>query len=256
MNRITFSCITAISLVLLSIKALAQPSSDIDKLSKQWLQLERSTLALSQDWQLEKQLLNQRIALLREQNKQLTQVIKNADQQTDNLSERRQELIAAQAEIEQSLSGYRQIKPQLHHFLQMQMARTPPYLQQQLANALAQLDSNKPLNKEYQVLVEGIKQIAKANQLISVKQGSIELEGEKIMTEQLYLGNGQAWFITQDNSRAGIGFASLEGWHWQQSHDDDNQSIRQAINDAKNLTPGQLIALPVKLPAMAAKAAQ
>lgn len=75
------------------------------------------------------------------------------------------------------------------------------------------------------------------------------------MTEQLFLGNDQAWFTSADNSRVGIGYVDNSSWVWQelssaeqaQLGSDFRAAIAQAIKDAKHLTPGRLIDLPVKL---------
>ena len=64
---------------------------DIDNLTQTWLTTEQSTSKLKADWRLEKQLLSQRISLLKKQNQQLTKQVNKTNTHADELTLRRQE---------------------------------------------------------------------------------------------------------------------------------------------------------------------
>lgn len=252
--------LSGLIVILLSLESNAAAkqqsniNQDIDKLTQTWLTTEQATDKLISDWQLEKQLISQRISILKQQNKQLKNTVSQTNNDADELTLRRQNLLAEQGKVEQLLADYKQVLPKFSHAMQSKAATAPEHLQQQLKDMLAKLSANKPLTAQYQTLVDTLKQWHKNDQLLQVKQGMIKLAGQDLMTEQLYLGNDQAWFSTPDNSRVGIGFATESGWRWQELSEDDTQfdgnyqqAIAQAIKDAKNLTPGRLIDLPVKL---------
>ena len=252
--------LSGLVVILLSLESNAADTQasainkDIDKLTQTWLTTEQSTDKLVSDWQLEKQLINQRISILKQQNKQLNKTVNQTNNDADELTLRRQNLVAEQGKVEQLLADYKQVLPKFTHAMQSKAAKVPEHLQQQLKDTLAKLSASQPLTAQYQTLVDTLKQWHKNDQLLQVKQGMIKVAGQDLMTEQVYLGNDQAWFSTPDNSRVGLGFATQSGWLWQELSGENEQfsgsyqqAIAQAIKDAKNLTPGRLIDLPVKL---------
>ena len=246
------------SSVLFSCASIAQTEAthkNIDKLTQTWLTTEQSTNKLMSDWMLEKQLLKQRISILKQQNKQLSITVNETNNDADELTLRRQTLLSEQQQVEKLLADYRQVLPNFTHAMQSKAASSPPHLQQKMRDTLTNITADKSLSAKYQVLVDSLKQWYKNDQLLQVKQGMIMLADEQLMTEQLFLGNDQAWFSTSDNSRVGIGYAAESGWIWQELtsmevellSSDFKVAIAQAIKDAKHLTPGRLIELPVKL---------
>lgn len=234
-----------------TMNAVAQNSIEqinVDQLTQQWLKLEKSASQLSQNWQLEKQQLTLRISLLSHQNKVLREKISNTNNQKDQVNQQRQEILTAQTLIEQDVELYQKALPSLIDQSQQLMSGLPLYLSKQLTPELDRALEQKELTGKYQAIANIVKAIEKNRELIQVKQGVIQLESESLLTQQLYMGHDQAWFITQDNSRAGIGYRQNNQWQWRektQSADD----IRQAIVNAKNQMPGPLLSLPIYLDA-------
>lgn len=218
----------------------------VDQLTKQWLSLEKSSIELSENWQQEQQQLQLRISLLKHQNKTLKAIIKNANTQQDIVEQQRTEILTKQTIIEQGIADYRKSLPAMLDLLQQLQSTLPGYLAAQISAELTQVNQQKELTGKYQVISNIIKKITKSAQLIQVKQNVIELKGESLLTQQLYFGNDQGWFITQDNSRSGIGYRQNNQWLWLESKD-DTEVIRQAINSAQNQMPGPLLNLPIKL---------
>lgn len=248
-----FSCYLCALIVFASAATTHAKTSpainkDIDQLTQTWLSTEQSTDKLISNWQLEQQLLSQRIAILKQQNKQLKQTISATNTDADELTVRRQDLLTQQGKIEQTLAEYKKVLPKFSHAMQTKAALAPPHLQQQLRDTLDKLSDAKPLSGQYQALADTLKLWHKNDKLLQVKQGMIELAQQPLMTEQLYLGNDQAWFVSADGSRAGVGFASAQGWLWQELDSSEHgAAIAQAIQDAKHLTPGRLIDLPTQV---------
>ncbi|REL26911.1 DUF3450 family protein [Thalassotalea euphylliae] len=229
----------------------------IDQLTKQWLDLAQSSNQLQQDWQLEQQQLELRIALLKEQNKILSSQISQDNSQQDQVNQQRQAILTEQTVLEKSVGQYQKALPAIINQLQTLVASLPPYLAEQLKGELAQLSLRgnqietqtrvgKSLSNEYQAIASIIKQLTKSSGLIQLKQGVIDINGSERLTQQLYFGHDQAWFISSDNSFSGIGFRQQNSWQWL-AVDDANEQIRQAINHAESQTPGQLINLPIAL---------
>jgi hypothetical protein len=223
-----------------------QTRAELDALTAQWLALDKSTQKLAADWQIEKQQLKLRIGLLKQENSQLSEQIKQDQHDQDQIGQQRQALLSAQTDIEQAVDAYRTAYPNILSRAQQLLAVLPPYLQLQLADEVKKLNEKSELTAQYQAIANIAKQVAKVENLIVVKQGMINLNGKPLLTEQVYLGHRHAWFITQDNANAGMGYSNGDGWQWQavEAHHD---SIRRAIISAKNQVPGELLHLPVNL---------
>jgi septal ring factor EnvC (AmiA/AmiB activator) len=233
-----------IVLVFCSHSAAAQ--HNVDQLTKQWLALDKSANQLVQHWQQEKQQLTFRISLLSHQNDNLRDKISRAENKKNQVNKTRQKILTEQTMIEQNINAYRQALPNLLDQVQQLMSRLPPQLSKQLAPDLENSMTKTALTAQYQGIANIVKTLTKNSKLISVKQGVININKQDLLTIQLYLGHEQAWFVTQDNSRAGIGYQRNNQWFWRE----DSQyagNIRQAINYAKNQMPGPLLNLPIYL---------
>ncbi|MFT5759634.1 MAG: DNA repair exonuclease SbcCD ATPase subunit [Alteromonadaceae bacterium] len=233
-----------VTLLLFSHYAMAQ--NNVDQLTKQWLDLDKSANQLIQNWQQEKQQLTFRISLLSQQNDNIRDKISRTNNQKDQVHQQRQDILTQQTLIEQKVNEYRQALPNILDHLQQLMLSLPPQLAQQLSPEFTQAATQKELTGQYQAITNIVNKLSKNSKLIQIKRGIIELKGHDFLTEQLYFGHDQAWFITQDNSRAGVGFRKNKQWFWQEdSEHADN--IRQAIVHAQNQMPGPLLNLPIYL---------
>jgi len=244
LSRMVVQFNTLIVFVICSHYAAAQ--HNVDQLTKQWLALDKSANQLVQNWQKEKQQLTFRISLLSHQNNNLRDKISRAENIKNQVNQAREKILTEQTIIEQNINSYRQALPNLLDQLQQLMIRLPSELTQQLAPELEDAMTKTALTAQYQGIANIVKTLTKNSQLISVKQSVININEQDLLTIQLYLGHDQAWFVTQDNSRAGIGYQKNNQWFWLE----DSQyasNIRQAINYAKNQMPGPLLNLPIYL---------
>lgn len=220
----------------------------VDELTEQWLALENSRIKLSQNWQQEQQQLQLRITLLKHQNSTLKSKIENANNQQDIVEQQRVKILTQQTVIEQSIARYRASVPALVDLLQQINSGLPPYLATQISSDFKQITQQKELTGKFQIISNIIKKITKPAQLIQIKQNVITLNNESLLTQQLFFGNDHAWFITQDNSRFGVGIRQNNQWLWLETLG-DSDVIRQAINSAQNQMPGPLLNLPIQLEA-------
>jgi len=235
---------TAILLLLCSQVTVAQ--TNVDQLTKQWLDLDKSANQLVQNWQQEKQQLTLRISLLSHQNENLRSQINSRNNQKDQVHQQRQNILTQQTIVEQKVGEYQQALPSILDQLQQLMSSLPPQLVEQLGPELIQATTHKELTGQYQAIANIVKKLDKNSQLIQAKRGVIKLNEQDLLTKQLYFGHDQAWFITQDNSRAGIGFRKNKQWRWQENSQYADV-IRQAITHAKSQVPGPLLNLPTYL---------
>ena len=138
MNKISrvFLNVTTITILLLcSANVVAQ--NNVDQLTKQWLELDKSANELNQNWQQEKQQLTLRVSLLSHQNNNLREKINNTNTQKDLVNQQRQDILTKQTLIEQNVAQYRQALPNILDKLQLLISSLPPYLVKQISPELA-----------------------------------------------------------------------------------------------------------------------
>jgi len=247
MKNITLSIKTLFLLLTLALSLSSNAfEMKVDQLTKQWLSLEKSSIKLAEDWRQEQQQLQLRITLLKHQNSTLKATIKSANNCQDMVEKQRKEILTKQTVIEQDIADYRKSLPAMLDLLQQLQSVLPPYLAADISTEFTQINQQKELTGKYQIISEVIKKVTKSAHLIKIKQNIIELKGESLLTQQLYFGNDQGWFITQDNSRSGVGYRHNNQWIWLETMG-DGDVIRQAINSAQNQMPGPLLNLPIKL---------
>ncbi len=218
----------------------------VDQLTEQWLALEKSSTQLSENWRQEQQQLQLRIQLLKHQNSTLKATIKNASNRQNAVEQQRTEILTKQTVIEQNIANYQASLPALLDLLQQLNSGLPPHLAENISSEFKQIAQQQELTGKYQTISNVIKQITKSAQLIQIKQSIIKLDDEQLLAQQLFFGNDHGWFITQDNSRSGIGFRQNNQWLWLETAG-NSDVIRQAINSAQNQMPGPLLNLPVQL---------
>jgi hypothetical protein len=71
--------------------------------------------------------------------------------------------------------------------------------------------------------------------------------GKQVWVTQLYLGAGQAWFVSSDLSYAGIGYPSALGWQWKFDDKINAQQIAKGISIHKKNRAADWINLPISI---------
>jgi len=231
--------------LITSASALSADKESVDKLFQQWIKLERNEQSLHQHWQLEQQQLSLRLKIIESEEKLLRETVKVAKIKEDDVAKKRQEFSAKQLKLEQELTQWRQSLPLLKRQFERLWLAIPPYLKSELKLDYLKLHKeNNNISDHYRYLTSLIKNINRSDELMHFHRGSIELNGEPLIVDQLFLGNAQGWFVASDNSISGIGFSSKQGWQWKEV-ELGSEAIRQAIKRYQQQTPGELISLPI-----------
>jgi len=231
--------------LITSVSALAADKESVDKLLQQWIKLERNEQSLHQHWQLEQKQLSLRLKIIESEENLLKETVKNVQIKEDDVAKKRQEYSAKQFKLEQELTQWRQSLSLLKRKFESLWLAIPPYLKNELKLDYLKLHKeNNNISDNYRYLTSLIKNINRSDELMHFHRGSIELNGEALIVDQLFLGNAQGWFVASDNSISGVGFSSKQGWQWQKV-EIGSEAIRQAIKRYQQQTPGELISLPI-----------
>lgn len=240
-------------LLLVTLSAQAQTADKTEKLVQQWLDIERQTAALNELWQQEKPLLEQRVALLKAESKQLQQVLDKSQGQQSAVDKQRADLLKEQNQLELQQQQVTEFVTQLNKVLAEFEGQVPPVVLaswQQEDNAITDEQDTSEL---LQVALAKLNKLSEFANRISVNEGQLTTaDGQSVLVKQLYLGISQAWFVSHDHSIAGTGKASADGWKWHFDNDIDADAIASAIAIYEKQQQAELIGLPMTLAAQGA----
>lgn len=249
MNIRQIWCLSALCL-LLSANVFSQTKSVVsnaEHLVTQWIALEKQNTQLKSEWQDTQQLLKQRIALLKQEQKQLTALTSNHSHQMDEVTQQRQKLLTLQTSMEQTqahLSSWlnkeyaqiRNIHPQL-----------PPPLANSWQTTLSNLDKEN-VSKRLESLLSLYQSFDEFNQRVSTQQATITDEnGQKKMVQQLFLGVARGWYLTLDGSKAVSGQPTASGWQWLHQRPVEAQQVKNALAMLAHKQEAKLVTLPMIL---------
>nr|WP_249118479.1 DUF3450 family protein [Pseudoalteromonas sp. NEC-BIFX-2020_015] len=221
-----------------SMHGFAQQSSkaeQVDSLVERWLSTEQQQSALTNEWITQQPLLEQRLTLLKAEQKQLTQLLAQDSESGNEVDQARGELLALQNSMETDqayLTGW--LKTQFINVNDL-IYRLPPPLEKSWREQLSVHDGtdNDQANKNLKsnsdrltLLLKLFDDLSQFDSRISSYQSAITLpNGEQKLVSQIYMGISLGWYISLDNTYAAQGFATDNGWRWQAI--DDQQSVLQ-----------------------------
>lgn len=234
-----------ITLLGLANGAAALDTGQAERLVEKWLATERQATVLQSDWQAQKPLLEQRIALLKAEREQLRAALKN--HQLDEVEARRAELLQQQTAMEAEQAA---LRPQLKT-LSAQLQGLTQLLPPPLLNAWnkeAAVADEQDISLQLQALLARLSRLAEFDQRINIHEMTLtEPAGKTVLVKQLYLGVGGAWFTSQDGSYAGTGRATPEGWRWHFDEALDSATVKRAIAIHQKQRAPEFVALPLRL---------
>jgi hypothetical protein len=103
------------------------------------------------------------------------------------------------------------------------------------------------LSQRFQNVIGILNEVNKFNRDITVTSELRTLsDGTVAEVQALYLGLGQAYYVTVDGSAAGVGRPGPEGWDWS-SADEFAESISRAIAILRNEEVPAYVPVPVQI---------
>lgn len=251
-SGIAAGCLILVSYGTLSpdggLQELDQARTTLDK----WVETRRLISMEKRDWALGRELLLQRIRLVERELESLRERvtgaeagIAEADRGGRALLERNERFKAADRTLEAVVEDLEQRTMQL-------LARVPDPLRERLKPISRRLpqpegEARLSLAERFQSLMVLLGEIDKFNQVLTLVSEVRTLEvGQAIEVDTLYVGLGQAYYVTANGLHAGVGRVTTAGWEWR-SLDATAPRIRAAIAILRNEQPADFIRLPIDL---------
>lgn len=219
---------------------------------EQWVETRRIISAEQRDWELGRQVLNDRIAMVQREIDALRVRIGEADASIGEADKKRAELDAENQRLQDASSALdgtvagleartRELLPQLPEPIRERVRPLSQALPVDPANTAL------PLARRYQNVVGILNAVNKFQREIAVTSEVRELgDGTRAEVTVFYLGIGRAFYASADGRYAGVGSGGAEGWAWQPA-DEAAAAVVRAIAILKNEATAAFVRLPLRI---------
>lgn len=218
---------------------------------EQWIQAEKAESKAKTAWKLERQNLKNHQLLLQSEKDSLEQQLRSLDEKQVSESGERENLERSISELENSKAILKERIEQSENDLNLLLPKLPPLLRKKIESQLPnQSESNQTgsnLVRRLQKLIGGWNELHQFQNEVSIVKQLIPLvDSSEVEAEVLYFGLAQAYFVTPDDQRAGIGKVNSSKWVWTEIPN-LGPEIRTALKSMNLPDPRNPVTLPATL---------
>lgn len=219
---------------------------------EKWVETRRLIAKEKRDWALGKEVLHDRIDLVKREIETLRKRIKDAEDNIADADKKRSELVEEnerKKEISKSLS---ETVLNLEGRTQVLLKRLPDPIRERVKPLSQRLpedpkETKLSLSERFQNVVGILNEVNKFNREITVISEVRTLgQGTTAEVTSLYVGIGQAYYVSANHKAAGVGVATADGWVWKAANEAAPQ-IAEAIAIMKNEKPAGFVQVPVRV---------
>jgi len=190
---------------------------------QEWVQTEQLISEKKAEWQEAKGMLEARIELLQSQITDYEGRIEEAETEIAKTDEQKQDLVTQNAELKAATEKLKSIIGGLEKQVKGDvLTNLPEFLTDKIKPLTQKLPDNPEetemsLSQRFQNLVGTLNEINKFNADISSATAIRDLGGKEVEVKTLYLGLGQAYYVNNDGTEAGVGRpgGGSGGWNWE-----------------------------------------
>lgn len=219
---------------------------------EQWVETERLISKEKRDLQLAREMLNERISLVQSEIDSLREKIGEAESSIEEADKRRESMIQENEELKQATSLLDSTLITLEKGTRSLVPRLPDPIRERIRPLTQRLPENpetseRSTSERFQNIVGILNEIDKFNLDITMTSEVRSLpDGSSAEVTALYLGIGYAFYVGANNTVAGTGTSSGNGWVWTPMNEYAVQ-IEQAIAILENEQVAGFVPLPVTL---------
>ncbi len=246
-----------ILLVVVALGWAAEPvaRNNIDNVRgiiEQWVQTQQLISKEKRDWALEREMLDERIKLVEHEIASLREKIGQAEQSISNADKKRAELVEENDKLKGAGGALKSIVTKLEDRTLALNKRLPDPIRERIKPLSQRLpeDPNETklsLSQRFQNVIGILNEVNKFNREPTVTSEVRTLaDGSVAEVTALYVGLGQAYYVSANGTMAGVGRPSENGWSWEPSNDAADE-ITDAIAILKNEKVASFVPLPIKV---------
>jgi hypothetical protein len=242
-----------ITLMLLAGVATAQDELEAAKLNlEKLLETKRLISQEQKDWRLGRELLADRVSVLEKELGALKTKTALTTNETAVLDVKFAELRAQNEQITAAVTRMRDAVSGLETRLPQLLARTPDPVRERVKPLVQRLpqnpaDTKTSMPERFQNVIGILNEIGKANGEVTVATEIRTLgDGRPTEVKTLYIGMGQAYYVSA-KGEAGIGRpAATNGWEWIPANELATR-VTDAMQIMQNKATARYVPMPVKI---------
>lgn len=223
------------------------PADRAETTARRWMQTRKSIGAEEAQWEEQKQLFTDLVAVREKEIASLEEVTVAAAERVETVKKERAKLKAEETELREWRKAAENRIANLEEQLRPLAGLFPEPLRQKVEESLLRLDEADPetaLQDRYRDLVAILNAAAEFDGTITVQSELRDFGGEEVEVDVFYLGLTQAWYVDREQRHAGVGLPGADGWSWR-SEPGLAQKIRRMIEiQRKESSPG-FVSLPL-----------
>jgi hypothetical protein len=248
----------ALSSLLCGWTVMAQQSPTAQDLEStratlaRWVETQEIISRERQDWQIAREVLEQRIALIEGEIASLEEKIGGIREGIGEADTKQQSFVAENRSLKQASTMLIDVIGTLEAKTNQLLTSLPDPLRMRVSPLSERLPADPTgtdltLSERFQNVIGILNEINKFNQEISVTSEVRPLpDGPTAEVKVLYLGLGQAYYVTVSGNAAGIGHPSPEGWSWTAANELADE-VTRAIAILQNERVPSFVPLPVTI---------
>ncbi len=221
-----------------------------------WVETRKVISQEQRDMLLGREVMNERIELVKREIETIRQRIKDAQQSITDADKRREELVQQNEQLKASAAALAANVGELESRTLKLLAQLPdpirervkPLSQRIPASGTAATEIKLSLGERYQNVVGILNEVNKFNREITLTSEVRPLpDGSSAEVAAVYLGVGQGYYVSANGNLAGYGRPKTEGWTWTADNAIAPQvSLMLAI--MKNEQVASFVRLPIEIP--------
>jgi hypothetical protein len=217
-----------------------------------WMETQQIISKEKKDWQIGKEVLEQRISLIENEIAALEAKVAEARSGIGEADTKRQELLKENDALKEASSALESVIGRLEGKARRMVASLPDPIRERV-QPLSQRIPKDPastglsLGERYQNVVGVLNEVNKFNRDVTVTSEIRSLpDGSSAEVRAMYIGLGQGYYVTTGGELAGVGRPGPDGWEWAAANDMAAE-IARAIAILQNESVPAYVPLPVTI---------
>lgn len=222
---------------------------------EKWVETQKVISQEKRDFEIAKEMLNQRVELVQREIDNLRDKIAEAEKSIDEADKKRAEMLKENDKLKQASDSLDSDLASLESRTKTLITQLPQPIVEKI-KPLSQVLPQSPekakeakltTSQRFQNVIGILNEVDKFNRDITVTSEVRELEdGSSVEVTALYVGISQAYFANANGTIAGVGSSTADGWIWK-TDKSSAQTIYDAISIMKNEKQPSFVQVPVDI---------
>lgn len=236
---------SGVRMVAADAPVMAQTRSTLE----QWVQTRQLISKTRNDWQADKESLEQTVALYERELKSINDQMSKVSTNNSQVAKEMTEATMLQKQSNETLDGARQFVTDFEARVKKFVPQLPSPLQDILKPLLTKLPTDPANTKmlaaeRMQVLVGLLSELDKFNNAVNLfNEKRKNSKGEEVAVQTIYIGLGAAYFVNEAGDFAGTGTPGSNGWEWAVKPEIAS-TVQEVVKIYRNERTARFVTLP------------